>query len=194
MAGKTNIQKDKQSQAGKTAAEKRKAAKATAEETKESQQEPEQDSGLQTPQPDQPMPTETERREQEPRKDDRQSPPRREDGPDDQPEQDSEEQPAQPEQFTKHVQHGGRSFRADVAVKDHVGLERQRQDELAEARAKHNERVGNPDVSAGSDEFWAALEQHNTRSKHRFDEAIEEESGEEQEDESQFAATGRKAG
>jgi hypothetical protein len=37
------------------------------DEVKESQQEPEQDSGLQTPQPDQPIPTEQERfdREQE---------------------------------------------------------------------------------------------------------------------------------
>jgi hypothetical protein len=120
----------------------RSTRKTKAETAQESQQEPDQDSELQTPQPDQPHPTVTEQREGEPRKDDRQSPEQPDQAPDQRP-----EQPDSPEEYVKHVVDGGRSFRADVFVEDPHDVEKQRQSELDEEREKHNRRTGDASLA-----------------------------------------------
>jgi len=118
-----------------------KATKAQAEDSgKESQQDPEEDSNLQTPQPDQPHPTETERREQERRKDDRQSEPQPQESPDEQPEQQDPEEAYE-----------GVNLRADVRREgsEIVDLQVQREMELEAQRREHNERTGGGPVEEG---------------------------------------------
>jgi hypothetical protein len=119
------------------------AAKALAEEQGEPQEGQE---GSQPDSNDQPAPTETERREEAPRKEDADSEPRRQESEtaDDEPEQPQvdEGQPEPPREFVEHVVNGGRSFRADVLVDDQNAVEAQRQDELAMAREEHNRRSG----------------------------------------------------
>jgi hypothetical protein len=84
-------------------------------------------------QEEQPAPTVTEQREGEPRKDDRQSPEQPDQAPDQRPEQ--------------HVVDGGRSFRADVFVKDPHAVEKQRRSELDAEREAHNRRTGDASLA-----------------------------------------------
>lgn len=153
----TNSKKSRTTAAKKAAETRRQneEAKAEQEGARESQEESQQDSNLTTPQPDQPAPTEIERQEGGPRKDDSDSEPRRQESEtaDDAPEQprvdegdQPDAQPDQPQEFVDHVVHGGRSFRADVLVDDQYAVEERRQVELAEAREEHNRRIAEPEL------------------------------------------------